>query len=128
MEAPETTADSRDGSLTIPARPDYLVLARLALSAVCRLTPLSPEEIADLKLAITEAANDYVDESRPLEDESRVSFSFRLLDDRLSMELSGPGSSVSAVEQELSRAIIEATVDECSFASGRTLLVKYLAG
>jgi serine/threonine-protein kinase RsbW len=128
VEAPETTADSRDVSLTIPARPDYLVLARLALSAVCRLTPLSPEEIADLKLAITEAANDYVDESRALDDESRVSFSFRLLDDRLAMELSGPGSSVSAVEQELSRAIIEATVDECSFASGRTLLVKYLAG
>jgi serine/threonine-protein kinase RsbW len=128
VEAPETTADSRDVSLTIPARPDYLVLARLALSAVCRLTPLSPEEIADLKLAITEAANDYVDESRPLDDESRVSFSFRLLDDRLAMELSGPGSSVSAVEQELSRAIIEATVDQCSFASGRTLLVKYLAG
>jgi serine/threonine-protein kinase RsbW len=128
VEAPETTADSRDVSLTIPARPDYLVLARLALSAVCRLTPLSPEEIADLKLAITEAANDYVDESRPLEDESRVSFAFRLLDDRLSMELSGPGSTVSAVEQELSRAIIEATVDEASFATGRTLLVKYLAG
>jgi serine/threonine-protein kinase RsbW len=127
VEAPETTADSRDVSLTIPARPDYLVLARLALSAVCRLTPLSPEEIADLKLAITEAANDYVDESRPLEDESRVSFSFRLLDDRLSMELSGPGSSVSAVEQELSRAIIEATVDECSFGTGRTLLIKYLS-
>ena len=128
MGAPESTTDSRDVSLTIPARPDYLVLARLALSAVCRLTPLSPEEIADLKLAITEAANDYVDESRPLEDESRVSFSFRLLDDRLAMELSGPGSSVSAVEQELSRAIIEATVDECSFGSGRTLLIKYLAG
>jgi serine/threonine-protein kinase RsbW len=126
VEAPETTADSRDVSLTIPARPDYLVLARLALSAVCRLTPLSPEEIADLKLAITEAANDYVDESRPLDDESRVSFAFRLLDDRLSMELSGPGSSVSAVEQELSRAIIEATVDECSFGTGRTLLVKFL--
>jgi serine/threonine-protein kinase RsbW len=128
VEAPETTTDSRDVSLTIPARPDYLVLARLALAAVCRLTPLSPEEIADLKLAITEAANDYVDDTRPLDDESRVSFSFRLLDDRLSMELSGPGSSVSAVEQELSRAIIEATVDECSFGSGRTLLVKYLAG
>lgn len=128
VEAPETKAESRDVSLTIPARPDYLVLARLALSAVCRLTPLSPEEIADLKLAITEAANDYVDESRPLDDESRVSFSFRLLDDRLAMELSGPGSPVSAVEQELSRAIIEATVDESSFSSGRTLLVKYLAG
>ena len=115
-------------SLTIPARPDYLVLARLALSAVCRLTPLSAEEVADLKLAITEAANDYVDEGRPIEDESRVSFSFRLANDRLSMELDGPSSAVPAVEQELSRAIIEATVDECRFGEGHTRLVKYLSG
>jgi anti-sigma regulatory factor (Ser/Thr protein kinase) len=120
-------ADSRDVSLTIPARPDYLVLARLALSAVCRLTPLSPEEVADLKLAITEAANDYVDDTRPLDDEARLSFGFHLLDDRLSMELEGPGSDISAMEQELSRAIIEATVDEANFGSGRTRLVKYLS-
>src|SRR3954469_19323411 len=86
VEASQAT-DSRDVSLTIPARPDYLVLARLALSAVCRLTPLSPEEVADLKLAITEAANDFVDESRPDEEEGRLNFSFRLLEDRLAMEL-----------------------------------------
>ena len=114
-------------SLTIPARPDYLVLARLALSAVCRLTPLSPEEVADLKLAITEAANDFVDDARPIDDESRVSFAFRLSDDRLVMELEGPPSPVTAVERELSRAIIEATVDESGFAGDRTRLVKYLA-
>jgi serine/threonine-protein kinase RsbW len=125
VEVPDVT-DSRDVSLTIPARPDYLVLARLALSAVCRLTPLSPEEVADLKLAITEAANDYVDESRPLDDESRLNFSFQLGDDRLLMDLDGPSGPVVASEQELSRAIIEATVDESSFASGRTRLVKYL--
>jgi serine/threonine-protein kinase RsbW len=120
-------ADSRDVSLTIPARPDYLVLARLALSAVCRLTPLSHEEVADLKLAITEAANDYVDDSGAVDDEARVNFAFRLGDDRLSMELEGPGSGVSNDEQELSRAIIEATVDECSFGDGRTRLIKYLS-
>jgi serine/threonine-protein kinase RsbW len=123
----QATAESRDVSLTIPARPDYLVLARLALSAVCRLTPLSPEEVADLKLAITEAANDFVDEGRPLDDETRVNFSFRLKDDRLAMELEGASSPVAAVEQELSRAIIEATVDEARFGSGRTSLVKYLS-
>lgn len=119
--------DSRDVSLTIPARPDYLVLARLALSAVCRLTPLSPEEIADLKLAITEAANDFVDESRGLEDESRLNFAFHLLDDRLALELEGPDTGVAGMEQELSRAIIEATVDEVDFGTGRTRLVKYLS-
>jgi serine/threonine-protein kinase RsbW len=125
VEVPQATG-SRDVSLTIPARPDYLVLARLALSAVCRLTPLSPEEVADLKLAITEAANDFVEEGRPLEDESRLNFSFHLGDDRLSMDLDGTAGSIAASEQELSRAIIEATVDEADFGNGRTRLVKYL--
>lgn len=120
------TADSRDVSLTIPARPDYLVLARLALSAVCRLTPLSPDEVADLKLAITEAANDFVVDDLPLDDESRMNFRFRLEDDRLAMELEGSDVNVAAEEQELGRAIIQATVDECTFGNGRTLLVKYL--
>jgi serine/threonine-protein kinase RsbW len=119
--------ESRDVTLTIPARPDYLVLARLALSAVCRLTPLSPEEVADLKLAVTEAANDFVDDSRPDDEEGQVDFSFRLLEDRLVMELEGPPTEVSSVEQELGRAIIDATVDQCEFAGSRTRLVKFLA-
>jgi serine/threonine-protein kinase RsbW len=119
-------ADGRDVSLTIPARPDYLVLARLALSAVCRLTTLSAEEVADLKLAITEAANDFVDDGRSLDDESRVNFSFRLLDDRLLMDLEGPSTPAAEMERELSRAIIDATVDECSFDRDGTRLVKYL--
>jgi hypothetical protein len=119
-------ADSRDVSLTIPARADYLVLARLALSAVCRLTPLSPEEVADLKLAITEAANDFVDESGDIDDESRLNFSFHLGDDRLMMDLDGTTGPVASSEQELSRAIIEATVDEADFSGGRTRLIKYL--
>jgi serine/threonine-protein kinase RsbW len=126
VDVPQVS-DSRDVSLTIPARPDYLVLARLALSAVCRLTPLSPEEVADLKLAITEAANDYVDETRGLEDESRLNFSFHLANDRLMMDLDGTGGRVAASEQELSRAIIEATVDQAEFGDGRTRLVKYLS-
>jgi serine/threonine-protein kinase RsbW len=127
VEAPTEVTDGRDVSLTIPAKPDYLVLARLALSAVCRLTPLSPDEIADLKLAITEAANDFVEDSRPDEDEARLDFNFRLLDDRLVLELEGPPVEVAEGEQELGRAIIDATVDEAHFATGRTHLVKFLA-
>lgn len=127
-EVPET--ESRDVALTIPARPDYLVLARLALSAVCRLTPLSPEEVADLKLAITEAASEYVEEHVPEEEEEeegRLSFSFRLLEDRLLLELAGDSGGVAGEEQDLGRAIIDATVDECEFGQGRTRLVKYLS-
>jgi serine/threonine-protein kinase RsbW len=125
-DAATPAADGKDVSLTIPARPDYLVLARLALSAVCRLTPLSADEVADLKLAITEAANDYVEEGGPDEEEGRLNFSFRLLQDRLLLELEGPPAPLSPVEQELGRAIIDATVDECDFQQGHTRLVKYL--
>ena len=121
-----TVPDSRDVSLTIPAKPDYLVLARLALAAVCRLTPLSPEEVADLKLAVTEAAADFVDERAADTEEARVNFSFRLEKERLVLVLEGANSEVPPVEQELGRAIIDATVDECDFAPGRTRLVKQL--
>ena len=121
---PQVEAESRDVSLTIPAKPGYLVLARLALSAVCRLTPLEAVEVADLKLAVTEAANEFVDDQA--EDERTLDFAFRLADDRLVMELSGPAGSGPDFEQELSRAIIEATVDESEFSPGRTVLVKRL--
>src|SRR5215216_6914377 len=93
VEVPEATK-SRDVALTIPARPDYLVLARLALSAVCRLTPLSPEQVADLKLAITEAANDFVEDSPPDAEEGQLHFEFKLLEDRLLMQLDGPAVDV----------------------------------
>jgi anti-sigma regulatory factor (Ser/Thr protein kinase) len=126
-EAPTEVTDGRDVSLTIPAKPDYLVLARLALSAVCRLTPLTPDDVADLKLAITEAANDYVEDSRPDEEEARLDFCFRLKGDRLILELEGPPAEIVEGEQELGRAIIDATVDEAHFAQGRTHLVKFLA-
>ena len=115
---------SRDVSLTIPAQPGYLVLARLALSAVCRLTPLEAVEVADLKLAVTEAANEFVDDGKS--PDATIDFDFRLADDRLVLELSGPRAPESEGETELSRAIIEATVDESEFAPGRTILVKRL--
>ena len=127
-QGPSPQTEDRDVALTIPARPDYLVLARLALAAVCRLTPLSPDEVADLKLAITEAANDYVVDSAADDEETRLSFEFRLLADRLVLELDGESTEVPAVEQELGRAIIDATVDECDFGESRTRLVKRLGG
>ena len=76
--------------------------------------------MADLKLAITEAANDFVDESGDIDDESRLNFSFHLGDDRLVAGPRGTAGPVASSEQELSRAIIEATVDEADFSGGRT--------
>ena len=130
MEAQGATEpDSRDVSLTIPARPDYLVLARLALAAVCRLTPLSPEEIADLKLAITEAANDFVDDSRAGRGRGpRRASRSGSTDERLLMELDGPGERgrvgrARAEPRDHRRDRRRVHVR----AAGRTQLVKYLS-
>jgi hypothetical protein len=109
----------------VPARPDYLVLARLALSAMCRLTPLQHTDVADLKLAITEAASMFVADGQP--PDVLVGFEFRLLDDRIEMELDGAPVETSADEQEVSRAIVEATVDEFELHDGHTTLVKRFA-
>ena len=122
----EEIDESRNVSLTIPARPDYLVLARLALSAVCRLTPLEALEVADLKLAVTEAASEFVHDGDD-RDEDTIAFDFRLAEDRLELELVGPADVTTSTDRELSHAIIDATVDRSEFSPGRTVLVKQLS-
>ena len=51
--------------LSFPAKPDYLLLARLALSGIGRTTPVSNELLADLKLALTEACGNCVRHAYP---------------------------------------------------------------
>ena len=46
--------------LRIPARAEYIILCRLALTGIARLRSLSDELVADLKLALTEAASNSV--------------------------------------------------------------------
>jgi serine/threonine-protein kinase RsbW len=128
-----SATDTHTVSLTMPAKPEYLVLARLALSAVCRLTPLEPEQVADLKLAVTEAAT-YImggerrSETREGEDDApEISYSFSIEDDRLVLEIRGvEGPTISEEERQLGRAIIGATVNESSFDTGMVRLVKNL--
>jgi len=126
--------------LDIPARAEYLGLARLTLSAVCRLTSLDLGDVADLKLAITEAANALVDHApatgqeltgTPVKDESadrgNLRFTYRLDEGELVLEVEAEQPEPAAGEElELGRAIIEATVDEWHYGEGSTRLVKRL--
>jgi serine/threonine-protein kinase RsbW len=124
----DVPADSREVSLGIPAKPEYLVLVRLALSAVCRLTPLGPDEVADLKLAVTEAATNRVRPDQPGDAESpELRVGMRLDEDQLEVTLrGGVASVVPEDERELSKAIIEATVDGYDDGAESTRLVKRL--
>lgn len=124
----DVPADSREVSLGIPAKPEYLVLVRLALSAVCRLTPLGPDEVADLKLAVTEAATTRVKPDQPGDGESpELRVGMRLDEEVLEVTLrGGAANTIADEERELSKAIIEATVDRYDDAGDSTVLVKHL--
>ena len=131
MEAAQPSA--RSVSLAIPAKPDYVVLARLALSAVCRLSPIVPEQVADLKLSITEAANYLMGGERrqSARDETasanRLTFTFELTDEALELAVSGDEQpTVSEEERELSLALIKATVDSYELDACTMRLTKRL--
>jgi anti-sigma regulatory factor (Ser/Thr protein kinase) len=128
----ESANGDRTVHLTIPAKPDYVVLARLALSAVCRLAPLELEAAADLKLAITEAASflmggDRRAAARGDGDAPQMSFQFDLTDEAIVVRVSGAEQpTISEEERELSRAIIGATADDCVYEDGTMTLTKRL--
>ncbi len=116
--------------LKIPARAEYIGLARLALAAVCRLTSLSPSDVADLKLAVSEAANDLLGPQAspdPSVPPGSLRFELELEPARLTLRMeAGQPRSEATDERELSQAIIEATVDEWEYEACATRLVKYL--
>jgi hypothetical protein len=116
-----TEAPARSVSLAIPPKPDYIVLARLALSAICRLTPLQPDDVADLKLAVSEVATERLTTAS----EEPVRLEFELEDDRLVVDVHA-ASAPAGSEDELSRAIVEATVDEVIYNESSVRLVKRL--
>ena len=116
-----TEALSRSVSLAIPPKPDYIVLARLALSAICRLTPLAADDVADLKLAVSEVATARLAAAS----NGPVEIRFELEDDRLVVDLLA-GAAPPGSEDPLSRAIVEATVDEVTYDESSVRLVKRL--
>jgi serine/threonine-protein kinase RsbW len=107
--------------LTIPAKPEYITLCRLALTGLSRLRPLPDETLADLKLALTEACSNSVRHAYAGQDGS-VEILYELHEDKLVIEVLDDGAGFDAGEtaqeaEELSEgglgiAIIRAIADE----------------
>jgi serine/threonine-protein kinase RsbW len=109
--------------LTIPARAEYITLCRLALTGIARVRDLPDEVLADLKLALTEAASNSVRHAYVGADHAGlVEISYELLPDRLVIEVTDEGEGFDPAEsdgppEELSEgglgiAIIRAIADE----------------
>jgi serine/threonine-protein kinase RsbW len=119
-----------DVTLTFPAKPDYLLLARLALAGLARAFPLEPEVLADLKLAVTEACGNAVRHAYET-DEGDVTVTFTVEDSRLEMVVEDQGTGPPAPtgddwtmpeepESGMGMAIIREIVDELDVAEGAT--------
>lgn len=132
--------------LTIPAKPEYITLGRLALTGIARLRaePLSAEVLGDLKLALTEACTNSVRHAYG-GTAGHVHIVYELHSDRLVVEVSDSGEGFEPptarvaglgadelVEGGLGIAIIEALSDELEIGEGdgggsRLRFVKHLA-
>jgi serine/threonine-protein kinase RsbW len=98
----ETAVDTRTVRLTIPARPEYITLGRLALTAIARLHGFSDEVLGDLKLALTEACTNSVRHAYA-EGDGEVRIVYELHSDRLVVEVSDEGPGFTPPEGDLGR-------------------------
>jgi serine/threonine-protein kinase RsbW len=114
--------DGRCVRLTIPARPEYITLGRLALTAIAGVRPLSDETLHDLKLALTEACTNSVKHAYREHGPGSVDIVYELHSDRLAVEVGDAGSGFEPivasddanelVEGGLGIEIIRAVTDE----------------
>jgi len=136
-----TAVDTRSVRLTIPAKPEYITLGRLALTGIARLHDLADETLGDLKLALTEACTNSVRHAY-VEGQGEVEIRYEVSRDRLVVEVSdeGPGftppdAGARDEDNDLSEgglgiAIIRALTDELDLVVGdggvRLRFVKHL--
>jgi serine/threonine-protein kinase RsbW len=127
-------------ALSIPAKAEYLVLCRLALSGMAHVRHVEPETLADLKVALTEACSNSI---RHAYEEGRagvVDVRYEFNGDKLSVEVMDEGGGFAAGggnggERELDEGglgieIIRALTDELAIESdargSRLRFIKYL--
>lgn len=121
--------------LSFPAKADYLLLARLALSGVARNLRIGEELLADLKLAVTEACGNSVRHAYG-PDGGTVTVSFEVGEGRLAVVVEDDGAGIALqpledtthvehvdssapLEGGMGMPIIRAIVDELEVTAGR---------
>lgn len=111
-------------ALELPAKAEYLLLARLALGGISRAVPIEEDVLADLKLAVTEACGNAVRHAYPA-DRGVVRVGYDVSPDRIVITVEDDGSGVpenagtddpldaaEPPESGMGLAIIRAVVDE----------------
>ena len=113
--------------LSFPAKSDYVLLARLALTGIARDVPMDDELLADLKLAVTEACGNAVRHAY-VGGEGDVCVSYAVSEGTLVVTVEDQGAGVEAIdtpgapaeplESGMGMSIIRAIVDEVDVSRG----------
>src|SRR5438874_11969340 len=91
--------EGRSVRLTIPAKPEYITLGRLALTAIAGVRPVSDETLHDLKLALTEACTNSVRHAYDNGRVGNVEIVYQLEPDRLVVEVGDEGAGFELAEE-----------------------------
>jgi serine/threonine-protein kinase RsbW len=121
-------ADELVVRLSFPAKPDYLLLARLALAGLARTLPAEDDVVADLKLAVTEACGNVVRHAYG-DDPGDVFVSYVVRDDALEILVEDQGKGLEGKDAStrsvaappdggMGMAIIRTIVDELAIDAG----------
>jgi len=108
--------------LSFPAKAEYLLLARLALSGLARSLPLDEELLADLKLAVTEACGNAVRHAYA-DGEGVVSVAFAVEPGRLDMIVEDQGEGLRTLRLAEDEADLAAMAEEGPLESGMGMAI-----
>ncbi|WJH35251.1 anti-sigma B factor RsbW [Paenibacillus sp. CC-CFT747] len=133
--------------LTIPARAEYIDIARLSLYGIANKMGFSYEDIEDMKVAVAEACNNSVLHAYPNRESGSIDLEFEMKDTELAITISDQGKSFDYEDQakdlsahhnkELEQIsagglgiyLMQALMDKVEVVSGvgtRVVLTKYL--
>lgn len=92
---PQSHAEAERIELTIPARPEYIAVVRLAAAGVAGRTALSFDDVEDLKIAVSEACTAAI-----LGGDQQIHVSFEVSPDRLDVRIVHGRPPVGAPDEE----------------------------
>ena len=124
------SADDRNAiSLRVPAKPEYLIVCRLALNGLANVVPVSDEALSDLKLAVTEACANSMSHAYG-SDEGFVTMRVAVDAGDVAVDISDEGSGMTELaptsfedsgplgEGGMGLALIRALVDDLEISAG----------
>lgn len=110
-------------SLSMPAKSDYLLLGRLVLTGIASVRTLTDEELADLKLVLTEACANIVRHAYG-SGAGEIHVTYELTDDVLTLLVADDGRGIGergvpgVDDVGLGLRLIEALSDELEIRAG----------